>query len=99
MAGAGRGGRVGAAALLGGIAPFCLAAAQAGTAEDEVVLSELSVFGIGPGPGEVATGPVAGYRASRTGTATRTDTPLRDVPQSIQVVPREVLVDQQDIRL
>ncbi|MEE7477649.1 TonB-dependent siderophore receptor [Methylobacterium hispanicum] len=99
MAGAGRGGRVRAAALLGGIAPFCLAAAQAGTAEDEVVLSELSVVGIGPGPGEVATGPVAGYRASRTGTATRTDTPLRDVPQSIQVVPREVLVDQQDIRL
>ncbi|MEM7061898.1 MAG: AMIN domain-containing protein [Cyanobacteria bacterium P01_B01_bin.77] len=32
-------------------------------------------------------------------TATRTDIPLRDVPQSIQVIPREVLEDQQVIRL
>ena len=40
-----------------------------------------------------------GYRATRSATATRTDTPLRDTPQSVQVVPREVLVDQQDIRL
>ncbi len=40
-----------------------------------------------------------GYRATRSATATRTDTPLRDTPQSVQVVPRDVLVDQQDIRL
>ncbi|MEM1256787.1 MAG: TonB-dependent siderophore receptor [Cyanobacteria bacterium P01_H01_bin.21] len=32
-------------------------------------------------------------------TGTRTDTPLRDVPQSIQVIPQEVLEDQQVIRL
>ncbi|MEM1256424.1 MAG: TonB-dependent siderophore receptor [Cyanobacteria bacterium P01_H01_bin.21] len=32
-------------------------------------------------------------------TGTRTDTPLRDIPQSIQVIPREVLEDQQVIRL
>ncbi|MEM7794617.1 MAG: TonB-dependent siderophore receptor [Cyanobacteria bacterium P01_C01_bin.118] len=32
-------------------------------------------------------------------TATRTDTPLRDIPQSIQVIPQEVLEDQQVIRL
>ncbi|NEP61508.1 MAG: TonB-dependent siderophore receptor, partial [Symploca sp. SIO2G7] len=32
-------------------------------------------------------------------TGTRTDTPLRDIPQSIQVVPKEVLEDQQVIRL
>ncbi|MBE9112771.1 TonB-dependent siderophore receptor [Nodosilinea sp. LEGE 07298] len=34
-----------------------------------------------------------GYNPSRASTATRTDTPLRDIPQSIQVVPRQVLED------
>lgn len=32
-------------------------------------------------------------------TATRTDTPLRDIPQSIQVIPRQVLEDQQVTQL
>jgi iron complex outermembrane recepter protein len=32
-----------------------------------------------------------GYNPSSATTATRTDTPLRDIPQSIQVVPRQVL--------
>lgn len=36
-----------------------------------------------------------GYNRSNATTATRTDTPLRDVPQSIQVVPKEVIEDQQ----
>ncbi|MEM6434572.1 MAG: TonB-dependent receptor, partial [Cyanobacteria bacterium P01_D01_bin.115] len=39
------------------------------------------------------------YVEPNTATATRTDTPLRDIPQSIQVIPREVLEDQQVIRL
>lgn len=39
-----------------------------------------------------------GYAPSRATTATRTDTPLRDIPQSIQVVPQQVLEDQQVIR-
>jgi iron complex outermembrane receptor protein len=34
-----------------------------------------------------------GYRVPNTSTATRTDTPIRDIPQSIQVVPQEVLRD------
>ncbi|MFB2839034.1 TonB-dependent siderophore receptor [Floridanema evergladense] len=33
------------------------------------------------------------YRVPNASTATRTDTPLRDVPQSIQVVPRQVIED------
>ena len=36
-----------------------------------------------------------GYNPSNASTATRTDTPLRDIPQSIQVVPRQVIEDQQ----
>lgn len=40
-----------------------------------------------------------GYIAPNATTGTRTDTPLRDIPQSIQVVPQQVLEDQQVIRL
>jgi iron complex outermembrane recepter protein len=36
-----------------------------------------------------------GYNPSSASTATRIDTPLRDIPASIQVVPRQVLEDQQ----
>ncbi|MEX0269199.1 TonB-dependent siderophore receptor [Leptolyngbyaceae cyanobacterium UHCC 1019] len=35
-----------------------------------------------------------GYRVPNASTATRTDTPIRDVPASIQVIPREVIRDQ-----
>ncbi|WP_225931403.1 TonB-dependent siderophore receptor [Leptolyngbya sp. 7M] len=35
-----------------------------------------------------------GYTVPNATTATRTDTPLRDIPQSIQVVPRQVIEDQ-----
>ena len=76
----------------------CLVSAQSQPEAEEVALSELSVTGTGPAV-ERAGGPVVGYRATRSATATRTDTPLRDTPQSVQVVPRDVLVDQQDIRL
>lgn len=36
----------------------------------------------------------SGYLATRTRTATRTDTPLRDVPQSVTVVGRALIADQ-----
>jgi iron complex outermembrane recepter protein len=35
----------------------------------------------------------AGYRVPDATTATKTDTPLRDIPQSIQIVPKEVIQD------
>jgi len=35
-----------------------------------------------------------GYRVPNASTATKTDTPLRDIPQSIQVIPRQVIEDQ-----
>ncbi|WP_442939991.1 TonB-dependent receptor plug domain-containing protein [Nostoc sp.] len=43
----------------------------------------------------VVTGEQDTYRVTDGSTATRTDTALRDIPQSIQVVPRQVLEDQQ----
>ncbi|MGJ5632816.1 TonB-dependent siderophore receptor [Nostoc sp. CALU 1950] len=47
----------------------------------------------------VVTGEQDGYRVTNTTTGTRTDTPLRDIPQSIQIVPQQVLRDQQINRL
>lgn len=43
---------------------------------------------------ETADGPVQGYRAERSATATKTDTPLHETPQSITVVTRERMEDQ-----
>ncbi len=40
-----------------------------------------------------------GYRVPNTSVGTRTDTPLSDIPQTIQVVPQEVLRDQNVTRL
>jgi iron complex outermembrane recepter protein len=43
----------------------------------------------------IATGEQkVGYRVPNASTATKTDTPLRDIPQSIQVVPQQVIKDQ-----
>jgi iron complex outermembrane recepter protein len=42
----------------------------------------------------VVTGEEDRYRAGEASTATKTDTPLRDIPQSIQVIPRQVIEDQ-----
>jgi len=54
---------------------------NAGTAEDDAI--EIIVTGEQD----------EGYNPSSASTATRTNTPLRDIPQSIQVVPRQVLED------
>jgi iron complex outermembrane receptor protein len=42
----------------------------------------------------VVTGEQDGYAVPNSSVGTRTDTPLRDVPQSIQVIPRQVIEDQ-----
>ncbi|MFZ5557341.1 MAG: TonB-dependent siderophore receptor [Pseudomonadota bacterium] len=70
------------------------AAAQTGT---EQQLPEVRVQA--PEIRESAFGPAQGYRAERTGTATKTDTPIRETPVSIQVVPRQVIDDQQANRV
>jgi len=48
---------------------------------------------------ESAYGPVDGYRASRSATATRTDTPILETPVSVQVVPEQTVEDQAPRRL
>lgn len=48
---------------------------------------------------ETGDGPVTGYRATRSNTGTRTDTPLQLAPISVQVVSREAMDDQQVLTL
>ncbi|MBL1201292.1 MAG: TonB-dependent receptor [Nostoc sp. GBBB01] len=43
----------------------------------------------------VVTGEQDNYRVTDSSTGTKTDTPLRDIPQSIQVIPQQILRDQQ----
>ncbi|WP_322742533.1 TonB-dependent siderophore receptor [Gloeocapsopsis crepidinum] len=43
----------------------------------------------------VVTGEQDGYRVPDASVGTRTDTPLRDIPQSIQIIPQQVLQDRQ----
>lgn len=64
--------------------------APAAPAPDAATLGEIKVRG----QGETATGPVVGYRAQRSATATKTDTKLSETPQSVTVVTRDQFVDQ-----
>ncbi|MEH1837592.1 MAG: hypothetical protein V7L20_02225 [Nostoc sp.] len=43
---------------------------------------------------EVIAPPDTGYKVSNATTGTRTNIPRRDIPQSIQVIPRAVIEDQ-----
>jgi iron complex outermembrane receptor protein len=47
----------------------------------------------------VVTGEQDGYRAPNASTATKTDTPLRDIPASVDVVPRQLIQDRQVTRV
>ena len=42
---------------------------------------------------ERADGPVEGYRGTRSSTFTKTDTPLKEVPASVTIVPGELMKD------
>jgi len=60
----------------------------------ETALPEVKVKAKKARERERADGPVKGYRARRSSTVTKTDTPLSDVPQSVQVVPEALVKDQ-----
>jgi len=59
--------------------------------ETSTVLPTIQVEGVT----ERGTGPVEGYQAKQSVTATKTDTPLLETPQSVSVVPKDQIVDQQ----
>jgi iron complex outermembrane receptor protein len=59
-----------------------------------MTLSPVTVSADGQPRNETATGPVDGYVAKRALTATKTDTPIKETPQSISVVTRDQMDDQ-----
>jgi iron complex outermembrane receptor protein len=63
-----------------------------GRANSDTTLPEVKVSA--DKDAETATGPVRGYVAKRSATATKTDTPLSEVPQSISVITADQLKDQ-----
>ena len=67
-----------------------LLAPAACCAQAEQALPEVKVRGVA----ERADGPVQGYRARRSSSFTKTDTPLEEVPASVSVVPSQVMKDQ-----
>ncbi|PAT42333.1 hypothetical protein CK621_09940 [Vandammella animalimorsus] len=64
-------------------------AAAAGNAGDAQTLPAVTV----QAAPESATGPVLGYAARRSATATKTDTPLVETPQSVSVIGAEEIED------
>ena len=77
--------RRGVAAAFAGLIALSPALARG---EDTVALPELTV----KEQEERADGPVRGYRATRSGN--KTDTPLKEVPASVTVVPGQLIKDQ-----
>lgn len=75
--------------------PLASSLSWAQGADTSVTLETLSVAGDGAGAGvESAYGPVPGYIAKRSAAGTKTDTPLKETPQSISVVGEEQVRDQ-----
>ena len=70
---------------LGVILSATFAAAEPAKEGGHVVLDTLEVEGVG----ETATGPVDSYVATRSASGTKTDTPLKETPQSISVISAE----------
>ncbi|MBJ9975226.1 TonB-dependent siderophore receptor [Pseudomonas sp. S75] len=78
--------------LLNTVAPLAMAAEASTPATGNLELDAVNI-NAESADYERADGPVQGYRASRSASATRTDTSLHETPQSISVVPKDVLDD------
>ncbi|TYO75808.1 TonB-dependent siderophore receptor [Pseudomonas sp. CK-NBRI-02] len=80
--------------LIPAISPVALADSQASPALELQAVNIDATSDL-----ERADGPVIGYKATRSASATRTDTALHETPQSISVVPSDVLQDAAATRL
>lgn len=72
-------------------------AEQASTDKTTLELQATDI--VGTSDYETAQGPVEGYRATRSASATRTDTAIHETPQSISVVTKDVVTDIEATRL
>ena len=61
------------------------------------VLPDGAIVRGGPPVGETTAGPISGYRALTSVSATKTATPIEQIPQAVAVIPRAVIDDQQPL--
>lgn len=83
--------------VLHAVSPLALAEPEPLSEPARIELQALSITDTADS--ERADGPVQGYKASRSASATRTDTALHETPQSVSVVPKDVLQDTGATRL
>lgn len=81
------------------LAAACLALVSSSAAAQGTLSSPASATPAGTLPTVKVTGTPDDYRAPASPTATRTDTPSLETPQSVQVVPRAVIEDQNALTL
>ncbi|MDZ5603810.1 TonB-dependent siderophore receptor [Pseudomonas sp. RP23018S] len=79
------------------VSPTLVWAAQAPVTPGNIQLDAVNISA--DSDFERADGPVQGYKATRSASATRTDTALHETPQSVSVVPRDVIEDTSSTRL
>ncbi len=86
---------------LGLATPATQALAQAADrpAPGSVTLPPIVIQGTGVPIEDTTAGPVQGYRALTAKSATRTSTPLEQIPQNIVVIPRTVIDSQSNVTL
>ncbi|WP_296576159.1 TonB-dependent siderophore receptor [Phreatobacter sp.] len=81
--------------LLAGVATCALAhISTVASAQETTPLPQIDVEGASRNVTPTTAGPVQGIRALTTTGATRTETPIEQVPNSVQVIPRQ-LIEQQ----
>ncbi|WP_020193021.1 TonB-dependent siderophore receptor [Pseudomonas putida] len=83
--------------VLHAVSPLAFAEPETLSDPNQIELQALSITSTADS--ERADGPVEGYKATRSASATRTDTALHETPQSVSVVPKDVLVDTGATRL
>jgi len=81
--------------LLTGAAVIGITAAMPALAQQATQLQPITVQGEAAGGNSeaTATSPVKGYVAKRSATGSKSDIPLKDIPQSVSVIGREELQD------
>lgn len=67
------------------------------TAEDSVQPPQVEAPHVQVDPIPVHASPQTGYAVEASSSATRTDTPIKQIPQSVHVIPRQLVDDQQNV--
>lgn len=79
------------------MAVMTLLASAGAWAEDEMPTQVTSDAPAQLEPISIHAFPEVGYSVTNSSSATKTDTPIKDIPQSVQVIPHQLIEDQQNV--